>query len=276
MSDPFTYRQIAQGVWQIWDPLGVGMTLIAGSRRALLFDAGYGLWDPLPLIRRLCDKPLSCLMSHAHHDHMLGALRLGVEVRMHEKDLPLQDAYTAIDLRRGILASAREKGLRPDSWGEEHYLHAAVPAFLPLSVGTFDLGGLTARVLPLPGHTPGSLGLLVEERGLLLLGDSWNPQTWLFFPECCPLERYRESLRSLPALSFRQVLVSHDPLPRPAAALLDYIAGLDDRTLDQAAPHPMAGYEGISTCRCLPAPDSPLIFDRAKWRQGLEMAGTPG
>ena len=34
MFKPYTVHEIERGVWQIWDAMGVGMTLIAGDERA--------------------------------------------------------------------------------------------------------------------------------------------------------------------------------------------------------------------------------------------------
>lgn len=267
MFRPYTVREIESGVWQIWDEMGVGMTLLAGSERALLFDAGYGLWDIGAVTRGLTDKPLALVLSHAHHDHALGALRFKETAQMSEADLPSLPAYTASARRRQVLEAARAKNMPPDSWALQRYMQAPFPKVVPLESDVFDLGGLRARVISLPGHTPGSIGLLCEERGLLLAADSWNPQTWVFFPECSPVAVYRESLRSLIDLRYERVLVSHDPLPRPAAKLREYVRGLSDEALNGAQPWTVGGYEAVHTFRCFPAADSPLIFDREKWRK---------
>ena len=266
MFKPYTVHHIERGIWQIWDAMGVGMTLIAGDERALLFDAGYGLWDIEAAVSGLTDKPLTVVLSHAHHDHALGALRLGQTVGISEADLPFLSIYTASAQRQRILDAAQSKGMMPDDWAAQHYLEAPFPQAVPLESNIFDLGGLCLRVVSLPGHTPGSIGLICEERGLLLAADSWNPQTWVFFPECSPVAVYRQSLRSLLDLSFGRVLVSHDPKPRPAARLRDYITGLTDEALDGAEPWTIEGHEAVFTRRCFPIAGSPLIFDRDKWR----------
>ena len=266
MFKPYTVHHIERGIWQIWDAMGVGMTLIAGDERALLFDVGYGLWDIEAAVSGLTDKPLTVVLSHAHHDHALGVLRLGQTVGSSEADLPFLSIYTASAQRRRILDAAQSKRMMPDDWAAQHYLEAPFPQAVPLESNIFDLGGLCLRVISLPGHTPGSIGLLCEKSGLLLAADSWNPQTWVFFPECSPVAVYRQSLRSLLDLSFGRVLVSHDPKPRPAARLRDYITGLTDEALDGAEPWTIEGHEAVFTRRCYPIAGSPLIFDRDKWR----------
>lgn len=267
MTTPYSALEVERGIWQLWDPVGVGMTLFVGAERALLFDAGYGLWDLGQAVRAITDKPLSLVLSHAHHDHVLGALRLGMAGHLRADDLGIWDHYTSRAIRQRILQSAQDKGLELDQWAQQHYVDAPVPAPCLLEEDVIELGSLSLRVIDLPGHTPGSIGLYAQEQRLLAMADSWNPQTWVFFQECSPLSVYQSSLHSLKALPAEQVLVSHDLQPRSAALLHAYIEGLSDELLDRAEPWPMAGYEDINTHRCFPLPDSPLMFDRNKWRK---------
>ena len=69
----FTALEVLPGVFHIRDCMGVCMTLLAGRDQALLVDTGYGLEDVRSFIRTLTDKPLTVLLTHAHHDHALGA-----------------------------------------------------------------------------------------------------------------------------------------------------------------------------------------------------------
>lgn len=263
-------QQISPGIWHFFDPLGVGFSLLLGRERALLFDAGYGFFGLQPVLLSAGGKPLDLLLSHCHHDHALGALRLGMAPLIHPEDLPLLPGFTSRERRQAILDSAGERGILPQGITTGDYLGLPLPAARPLMQESFDLGGLSGRVLHLPGHTPGSIALYVEEQRLLLLADSWNPQTWVFFPECCPIATYRSSMKGLLHLDADRVLVSHDPKPRPFAQLQQYIRGLSEQCLDLAQPHQMPGHEGVVTYRCFPSPNSPLIFDRRKWRKNTK------
>lgn len=50
-----------------------------------------------------------------------------------------------------------------------------------LDFEVFDLGQLECFVIPLPGHTKGSIGILIPDLRLLLSGDALTPIMCLFF-----------------------------------------------------------------------------------------------
>ena len=60
--------------------------------------------------------------------------------------------------------------LIPKGYTQAQYLANPVSDnFLPVREGdAFDLGGVTLRVVEIPGHTPGSIGLLCPEKKLFL------------------------------------------------------------------------------------------------------------
>ena len=54
MKLSFVSHEVLPGVFHMEDPLGgVHMTLVVGSRKALLMDAGYGALDVLAQVRTL-------------------------------------------------------------------------------------------------------------------------------------------------------------------------------------------------------------------------------
>ena len=69
----FTFCRPFPGVTHITDAMGVSFTLVEGEDSALVFDAGYGTEDVAAFLRTLTDKPLELILSHGHHDHVLGA-----------------------------------------------------------------------------------------------------------------------------------------------------------------------------------------------------------
>lgn len=259
----YTAREIAPGVFHIKDPLGVHLTLLAGKTRALLFDTGYGASDTIAFISTLTSLPLTVVLSHGHHDHALGA-RWFPETYMHPSDLPVFESYTGTRERerliiRAGLAKREAMALR----------NANIPKPKPLLFEEMDLGGLSALPLRAPGHTPGSTALLVRERRLLLLGDCWNPQTWLFFPEALEVGAYINTLNTLMGLPFNQALAPHMDQAIDKAFLTRFTAALTPENLEKAEPRTMPGYENIPALALEPVPGYPLIFKKPSAQQGF-------
>lgn len=73
----------------------------------------------------------------------------------------------------------------------------------------WDLGGVTAKAVSLPGHTPGSMGLLLEEDRILLAGDALSPEMCLFFPESLPIETYIHTLEQAEQMEFDWFIQGH-------------------------------------------------------------------
>ncbi len=264
----FRVKEYLPGVYQIEDVLGVCMTLLTGSERALLVDTGYGLEDVSAFVRTLTELPLMVLLTHGHHDHALGA-RWFDEVLMHPDDLPAFSLYTGDTQRRAVLASAAAKGI-PVS--EKEYLNARMPSPLPLIPGEIDLGGLRVAVMHCPGHTPGSCTVYVPERSLMLTGDDWNPCTWVFFQESLPVGAYRRTLRGILESPFEHVLCSHRFDMRERMMIRDFANGLTDAALRDAVPVDTGAARGIRTAEARLPHDQVLVFDADKYekeRDGL-------
>lgn len=253
-------REVLPGVHHIEDALGVCMTLLVGDRAALLVDTGYGTEDVAAFVRTLTALPVEVILTHGHHDHCMGA-RWFPRVRMFPEDMPDFVTYTGPVTRQRILSSAAAHGIPVD---EADYLSALLPTPDALTGGEVALGGLTAHILPCPGHTPGSCVVWVPERSLLLTGDDWNPCTWVFFPRALGVRAYRENVRGLLRLPFTRVLCSHRPALFPREMLERFLSALTDEALRAAHPVRIPPYETIDTRQCDLPCGQLLVFDHAK------------
>ncbi len=261
----FRYKEVLPDVLHIEDALGVCMTLLRGSREALLVDSGYGLEDVAAFAASLTDRPIRLLLTHGHYDHILGA-GCFPEAALFEEDLPLAREHEFRFWRERALEAAASRGIAAD---EQAYLAGPEPVWKPLEEGTIDLGGLSARVIRCPGHTRGSAVLYVPERALLLTGDDWNPCTWLFFREALSPPAYRENMRKLLALPFSHVLCPHSAELYDRRMLEDFITGLTDERLLSAKAVDTGAWLGIRTAEAEPAPGQCLVFDEDKLRRAL-------
>ena len=256
----FELNHVCPGVMHIRDCMGVCMTLIEGSKAALLVDTGYGVEDVAAFVSTLTDKPLTVLLTHNHHDHAMGARWFDKTVML-AADQAEWPIFTGEAKRRVVLGQAQGKGIaitEADFLSGDFHLPYAVHA------GTLDLGDMTAEIIPCPGHTPGSCVVYIPERKLLLTGDDWNPCTWLFFEAALDVKRYRQNVRQLQALPFTHVLCSHQHELFSRAKFDDFLDHLTDEVLRAAVPVKIGGYEHIDTRQANVTDGQILVFDWAK------------
>lgn len=269
----FELNQVCPGVTHIRDAMGVCMTLIEGEKSALLVDTGYGTESVGELVYSLIgNKPVNVFLTHHHHDHTLGAYTLGrlfdCEVLMLPDDAPAFQVYNGMTKRRQVLGQAQVKGLiGTDQQSEDLFLAGECELPSTAAPGDINLGGLTARIIHCPGHTPGSGCVLIPERQLLLTGDDWNPCTWLFFPEALGVAEYRQNVRSLQNCEFTHVLCSHQLECFPRAKFDAFVDNLTDVVLDAAKPVTIGGYEHINTRQADVTDGQILVFDWNKYKE---------
>jgi glyoxylase-like metal-dependent hydrolase (beta-lactamase superfamily II) len=130
------------------------------TREAIVIDPGDDPERILEVLERHRLTVKSILHTHAHFDHIGGTKPLaevtGARVFLHPEDLFL---YEKVGLQASYF------GLRPPEVGP-------VDEFLS-DEGEVAAGGLRAKVLHTPGHTPGSVCFhLNEGTGIIFTGDT--------------------------------------------------------------------------------------------------------
>ena len=270
----FTSCRPFPGVTQITDAMGVSFTLLEGEDSALLFDAGYGLEDVAAYVRTLTDRPVELILSHGHHDHVLGA-RWFDHSLMDPADLEEFKLRTARPQREQVQRQAAEKGLSVP----EDFFSAEIPLPEPMKyldriggfAGTvFDLGDREVWAVQVPGHTAGSVVLYVPDLRLLLTGDDWNPCTWMWFPCSLPARQWRDTMLRLVAGLEKEageeiltVLCSHQAAPREASELKGFLAYMTEERLKAAPPVDMGSPIRTRQVIC-PEKGWVLLFDGDK------------
>jgi glyoxylase-like metal-dependent hydrolase (beta-lactamase superfamily II) len=197
-------------------------------------------------------SPSYILLTHGHFDHSQGVKVLkeqtGAKVLIHRED--------------GEMLS------NPGKNSAGFYYRGDLSAF-PKSEADILLedgdvircGSMSFTVIHTPGHTPGSVCVLVEERRLLLTGDDWNPCTWVFFPEALGVHAFRKHVRSLQKLPFTHVMCSHQLQMYPRSMFDMFFDRLTDDVLRAAVPVNIGGYEHIDTRQANVTDDQILVFD---------------
>ena len=193
--------------------------LIEQSGRMTLVDAGTPAdWQPLQRALATCGMGLHCLeavvLTHAHADHTGFAeqarTETGATVWVDQEDA---------DVARGSDPGKNDGGMLRYLWRPEFYrtlislTRRGGAKIVPVvEVSTFkdgerlDVPG-TPIVVHTPGHTPGNAALLLDDRRVLLCGDTIvtrNPLTGRRGPQIMPSGFNRntaEAIRSLSALA---------------------------------------------------------------------------
>ena len=139
--------------------------LIAGTERAILFDAGSGFRNILPVAESLTDRPITFIPSHLHYDHIGNGVSF--------------DHVALIDLPH-LRARTKEEKLQL-TWQEhlgsaEGYDTPRLPIHQWIQPNdVIDLGGRELLVLYTPGHTDDSISLADQAAGLIFSGDFIYP-----------------------------------------------------------------------------------------------------
>lgn len=144
----------------------------------------------MPVVRALTTLPVTVIASHLHFDHV-GAL--GRFERTALPDLPALRTRAAdswLTLERYEFLGLADRLPAPrfavDEWWSAGQL--------------VDLGGRKLQVVPLPGHTPTSVGLYDADRHLLFAGDFIYPGKLYAFLPGASRAAYLSTTRRLLAL----------------------------------------------------------------------------
>lgn len=221
-------KKINEHIYCLKEVESISRYLILGNKKALLFDCGYGYVDFTGQIQELTNLPLVVVNSHGDPDHALGSY-LFPQVYLHGSDFTyLMELDRDSDTKRGTIEYRIRKmsGLAKEMDVEEYVKpHLMGTEFLFLEDGMrFDLGGLTLRVIHIPGHTPGSVALFCEEEGWLFSGDSVDYYNIFYqagLGHHMPFKEYVKSLRKLDRLSakIKNIYPAHGDTPIPASAI---------------------------------------------------------
>lgn len=233
MSYFITY-QVNDHIYQLKDPMGVLTTLVIGKEKALLVDTAYGIGDLKEAIKNITSLPLIVINSHGHMDHSCGNYQFE-EVYINELDYELCQRHNNKQKRIENLESADNLKLLSDSFDREKYLEYREGNLKLIDFNTIDLGDLTIEIIPLSGHTIGSIGFLIKEDRLLITSDAICPWVWMFLDESTTVPVYLNMLKETIKLPFDGFLLGHGAGQiMPKDDILKYIKVTEDIDLDKS------------------------------------------
>jgi glyoxylase-like metal-dependent hydrolase (beta-lactamase superfamily II) len=231
----FETKRLTPNLWLITEPrvhpiFSANIHLVLGRDTDLLIDSGMGVAALRPVVDALRPdpaKPLICLSTHTHVDH-IGSV--------HEFDQRLVHPIEA-----NALAAPAPYSLRSDMISDVAralFLNAGYPPLWPLLIdalpnpeydidaytlrgaeatGTvtdgdvIDLGCWQAEVLHLPGHAPGQVGLFHHDSGTLFGADAIYDGPLIFDGAGMSIPDYATTLHRIKALPVQVVHGGHDP-----------------------------------------------------------------
>jgi len=238
-SDWWQVEVVADDVHRLVEPhvddlLRCNVWLLRGRDRDLLVDTGMGVAPIAPVVSTLTRRPIVCVLTHTHSDHVGGWWEFD-DRRIHEleADVLHPDRFSP-DLGSLISADwplAEVEYLRSVGFTVNPLMVDAVPAegfdfgtwslrpgaatALLRDGATIDLGDRRFEVLHVPGHTAGSIALWEESTGVLLTGDMVYDGPLLDRLEGSDVDDYAASMRRLRNLPISVALPGHEQVLAP-------------------------------------------------------------
>ena len=150
--------------------------IVSKGRNAILVDTGSG--QCIDMVIAECDKyDLKLIvLTHVHFDHAENAAalskRYGVPVAVHQADEELFESFDKQKLKCYGLVGCVVLGLSLKVLRETKFERPSNIIYIKEG-DTLNQYGINAKIIELPGHTNGSIGVDVEEKHLLV-GDAMD------------------------------------------------------------------------------------------------------
>ncbi len=205
----FRTEKVTERITRIYAFATELMYLVEGTEKAVLIDTGSGIGSLKACVEQLTDKPVVVLVTHGHVDHAMGAAEFENVYMSHEDDY-IYEKHGTDAFRRSCFSTVTP----PFEAGEEDLIPTMrLSEIKNLKEGDrFDLGGISVEIYACPGHTRGSVVMLIPEERLLITGDACNLFTFVYDDYSTTITEYEESLKALLEKvggKYDNVLLSH-------------------------------------------------------------------
>jgi Zn-dependent hydrolases, including glyoxylases len=197
-----TTTKVLENVYVLRDSADCCANLVIGENKALLFDTGSGIDNMNEAVRTITALPLMVINSHGHFDHIGGDDQFD-EVYLSELDFSIIEEYD-IEILNQWMKDLTKETVQPFSVPPKEW-----KCIRRLEFDSFDLGHMWCKIIPLQGHTAGSIGIWIPSIRLLLSGDALTPVMCLNFQNHLSIQIQYETLVRIRNLEFDFYLTSH-------------------------------------------------------------------
>jgi len=215
-TDWFSKEAISDRLTRIHEPhvhkfFQANMFHVVGRDADLVIDFGMGLANLRGELQIPPGKPVFAVATHVHVDHV-GSFhefetRLGHEAEADAFAL-MPDADTLADYfrtQRDALIEVPPSGVTP----EDYKIPPASLTTILAENDVIDIGDACYTVLHLPGHSPGSIGLLDQATGIFFSGDAIYDGGLVDDLPGCEVEAYKTTMERLLQLDVHTVHGGH-------------------------------------------------------------------
>ena len=200
-----------------YEDKGVRFFLLIGSEYALLMDSGMKTENAKELAAQVTSLPVKLFNTHTDPDHVAG-----------------NGAFDEVMMNPAELVNYRKP----------HSSQSIIPIY---DGDIIDIGGRPLRAIALPGHTPGSTGLLDINSGMLFSGDPVQDGNIFMFGPMRELSAYILSLKRLMTFSdeITEIYPCHGTCPVSTDIIPKLIDGAErvERGEIAAEPFEMFGHK---------------------------------
>jgi glyoxylase-like metal-dependent hydrolase (beta-lactamase superfamily II) len=187
--------------------------LVTGRDANLLIDTGLGVASLKSYLAHLLEKPLIVIASHVHFDHAGGCHEfedVRIHVAEHEALCHANQDEMLATAKHAFVRQADFEQLPAAAFSAAEYSVQPCPQAKQLQHGDIiDLGDKAFEILHLPGHSPGSIGLLDATAGRLFSGDVVYDGELLDELELSVIDDYVRSMQQLLKIPIEEVRPGH-------------------------------------------------------------------
>jgi glyoxylase-like metal-dependent hydrolase (beta-lactamase superfamily II) len=212
----FSREAISESVTRLHEPhvhrfFRANMFHLVGRDADLVIDFGMGLANLRSALDIPAGKPVLAVATHAHVDHV-GSFHEFENRLGHEAEAAafahMPDAETLAHYFRtqsDALTRIPPTGMKPETYA----ISPAPLTTILVEDDIIDIGDARYTVLHLPGHSPGSIGLLDEKTGIFFSGDAIYEGGLVDDLPGCDVDAYKATMQRLLQLDVLAVHGGH-------------------------------------------------------------------